>query len=306
MMIESIKEIGPQPIFSSLLIRSFTEIADKVHRGLRVFYKVFTENAEVLYQHVLRLYAISEDLSNFHHRAKIANITGGTTTAVGGVAAIAGLALAPVTFGASLIVSAVGLGVATAGGITAASASISDNVHDMNVGFMLLFTFFAQNFIEEPKLFHVTVKPFTFTLCLFNQDRKKIEEVVQDYDIRLSELRGSLSFVAEGVRRMRFHPLLRRNNYYAGDWEVRRALQTISLVGEPLEHAEEIVERSTRALNKVFKGMDRYFNKDSKELKKGCKKEVTTQVNTLAKTLQEGLVALNSIREQLMEATGQV
>lgn len=132
-------------LLSVILIRSFTEIADKVHRGLRVFHTVFTEQAEVMYLHVLRLYAIGEDLSNFHRRTKIANITGGTTTAVGGVAAIAGLALAPVTLGASLIVSAVGLGVATAGGITAASASISDNVHDMNVSFMPLFTFSFQN-----------------------------------------------------------------------------------------------------------------------------------------------------------------
>ncbi|KAK2865724.1 hypothetical protein Q7C36_001780 [Tachysurus vachellii] len=222
--------------------KSFTEIAEKVHQGLRVFYKVFTEHAEVLYQHVLRLYTISDDISNYHRRAKIANITGGTTTAVGGVAAITGLALAPVTFGASLIVSAVGLGVATAGGITAASASISDNVHDMN-------------------------------------DRKKIEVVVQDYETRLAELRRSLRFVAEGVRRMRFHPLLRRNNYYAGDWEVRRALQTISLVGDPVEHAEDIVEKSTVALKSVCKGIDSYFSKDLKELKKGCKKEVTMQVN---------------------------
>ncbi|XP_060720304.1 uncharacterized protein si:cabz01007807.1 isoform X2 [Tachysurus vachellii] len=249
--------------------KSFTEIAEKVHQGLRVFYKVFTEHAEVLYQHVLRLYTISDDISNYHRRAKIANITGGTTTAVGGVAAITGLALAPVTFGASLIVSAVGLGVATAGGITAASASISDNVHDMN-------------------------------------DRKKIEVVVQDYETRLAELRRSLRFVAEGVRRMRFHPLLRRNNYYAGDWEVRRALQTISLVGDPVEHAEDIVEKSTVALKSVCKGIDSYFSKDLKELKKGCKKEVTMQVNMLAKLLHEDLVMLNSMREQLMEAMGHV
>ncbi|KAI5087932.1 hypothetical protein C0J45_22421 [Silurus meridionalis] len=251
----------------SLPIRSFTEIADKVHQGLRVFYKVFTEQAEVLYLHVLRLYAIGDDLSNFHRRAKIANITGGTTSAVGGAAVITGLALAPVTLGASLIVSAVGLGVAAAGGITAASATLSDNVHEMS-------------------------------------DRKKIEVVLQDYETRLVELRRCLHFVAEGVRRMRLHPLLRRNNYYAGDWEVRRALQTISLVGDPVEQAEEIVQKSTMALNSVYKGMDNYFSKDSKELKKGCKKEVTMQVNMLAKLLHENLVVLNSTREHLMEATG--
>lgn len=129
---------------------------------------------------------------------------------------------------------------------------------------------------------------------------------MQDYDTRLVELRRCLRFVAEGVRRMRFHPLLRRNNYYAGDWEVRRALQTVSLVGEPVQQAEEIVEKSTVALNSVCKGMDNLFTKDSKEVKKGCKKEVTMQVNMLAKQLQEDLVALNSIREQLLESTGLV
>lgn len=120
-------------LFFFTFFRSFTEIADKVHRGLLVFYKSFTEQAEFLYQNVLLLYIIGDDVSSFRRRTKIANITGGTTTAVGGVAAIAGLALAPFTLGTSLIISAVGLGVATAGGIAAASATISDNIHEMNV-----------------------------------------------------------------------------------------------------------------------------------------------------------------------------
>lgn len=107
-------------------------MADKVQRGLRVFNKVFTERAEALWQSVITLHAVAEDISNFHHKAKIAGITGGTTTAVGGVTAIAGLALAPFTLGVSLVVTAVGVGVATAGGITSASAAISDNVNDMH------------------------------------------------------------------------------------------------------------------------------------------------------------------------------
>lgn len=106
-------------------------MADKVYRGLRVYNKVFTERAEVLWQSVIMLHAIADDINNFHHKAKIAGITGGTTTAVGGVAAIAGLVMAPFTMGVSLVITAVGVGVATAGGITSASAAISDNVHNM-------------------------------------------------------------------------------------------------------------------------------------------------------------------------------
>lgn len=107
-------------------------MADKVHRGLRLFNRMFTERAEVLWQYVLKLHAIADNTSNFHHKAKIAGITGGTTTALGSVTAIAGLALIPLTFGASVIITAVGVGVATAGGLTTASASISDNVNNMH------------------------------------------------------------------------------------------------------------------------------------------------------------------------------
>lgn len=138
------------------------------------------------------------------------------------------------------------------------------------------------------------------------QDRKKIETVVQDYETRLAELQRCLRFVSEGIRRLRCHPLLRRNNYYAGDWEVRRSLQTISLVTDPVERAEETVDIAMAALNSVCKGMDKFFTKDSRELRKGCKKEVTMRVRTLAKQLHEGLVELNSIREQLLDATGHV
>ncbi|XP_051756477.1 uncharacterized protein si:cabz01007807.1 isoform X2 [Ctenopharyngodon idella] len=248
---------------------SFKAVADKVHRGLRVYLKLFMEQAELLYQHVLILYGIADDISNFHHRTKIANITGGTTTAVGGAAAIAGLALIPVTFGASIIVSAIGLGVATAGGITAASASISDNIHNMH-------------------------------------DRKKIEIIIQDYEAQLVEMQRCLRFIIEGLCRLRTHPLLRRNNYYTGDWEVRRALQTISLVTDPVEQAEEITNYTLAKLASLHTGIDKYFTKDMKEVKKGCKKEATAEVRSLAKQLHEGLVELSSIREQLLDASGNI
>ena len=50
---------------------------------------------------------------------KIAGITGGTTTALGGVAAAAGVILCPLTLGASLALTVVGVGMAAAGGVTA-------------------------------------------------------------------------------------------------------------------------------------------------------------------------------------------
>lgn len=59
---------------------------------------------------------------------KIAGITGGATTVAGGVAAAAGVILSPFTLGASLALTAVGVGVAAAGGVTGASAAIANKV----------------------------------------------------------------------------------------------------------------------------------------------------------------------------------
>ncbi|XP_047433370.1 uncharacterized protein si:cabz01007807.1 isoform X2 [Mugil cephalus] len=250
--------------------KSFSILANKVHHGLRLFNKVFTERAEVLWQSIITLHAIADDISNFHQKAKIAGITGGTTTAVGGVTAIAGLALAPFTFGASLVITAVGVGVATAGGITSASAAISDNVNNM-------------------------------------QDRKKVEEVLQEYETHLLGIGKILHFINQGVYKLRGHPFLRSGTqHYSEDWEIRRAVQMISLVDSPIMRATEITDNAVVSLQGLFKGMDKYFIKDSRELKKGCKKEIVGEIKEVATVLNDTIVELNTIREELQDATGNV
>ncbi|XP_067426026.1 uncharacterized protein [Emydura macquarii macquarii] len=72
------------------------------------------------------LLEIADTLDKIHRGATIAKITGGSVGIAGGITAIVGLALAPVTFGASLIVSITGLAVSTAGGLTSAAATATD------------------------------------------------------------------------------------------------------------------------------------------------------------------------------------
>ncbi|KAL0970090.1 hypothetical protein UPYG_G00237020 [Umbra pygmaea] len=250
--------------------RSFIQLEEKVERGMRVFNKLFTERAEVLWQYVILLKGLADDIANFHRKAKIGNITGGTTAAIGGGAAIVGLALAPFTFGASLIVTAVGVGVAAAGGITSASATISDNVNNMN-------------------------------------ERKKVEVVLEHYQDMMDELGKVLRFVCEGLYRLRAHTLLRAGTqHYSGDWEVRRAVQIVSLVEKPTLRATELTDGASVAVRSLFKGMNKYFTKETRELKKGCKKEAVFNIRQVAQKLHEGLVELNAIRGELQDATGNV
>ncbi|XP_011618393.2 uncharacterized protein [Takifugu rubripes] len=250
--------------------KSFTILADKVQRGLRVFNKVFTERAEVLWQYIITLHAIADNISEFHQKAKIAGITGGTTTAVGGVTAVAGLVLAPFTFGASLVITAVGVGVATAGGITSASAAISDNINNMH-------------------------------------DRKKVEIILQEYEAQLLDIKKILNFLDQGMYKLRGHPFLRSGTqHYSEYWEVRKAVQMVSLVDRPVMKAVEITDSAIASVQGLFKGMDKYFLKDSRELKKGCKKEVVAQIKQVANSLNDAIVTLNAIREELHDATGSI
>ncbi|XP_034470850.1 uncharacterized protein LOC117779094 [Hippoglossus hippoglossus] len=247
--------------------RSFSALADKVHRGLRVFNKVFTERAEVLWQSIILLHAITDDISDFHKKAKVAGIT---TTAVGGVAAIAGLALAPFTFGASLVITAVGVGVATAGGIASASVAMSDNSNNMH-------------------------------------DRKKVEIALKEYEGHLLDLGKILHFIDKGLYKLRGHPFLRSGTqHYSENWETRRAVQIISLVDSPVMRATEITDGAIASVQGLFRGMDKFFVKDSRELKKGCRREVVAQIKDVANVLNTTVVELNTIREELQDATGNV
>lgn len=78
---------------------------------------------------VVELLAVADAADNFHKKTVTASIGGGVASVAGSITTITGLALAPFTFGSSLIITAVGIGVATAGGLTSASANITDTMH---------------------------------------------------------------------------------------------------------------------------------------------------------------------------------
>ncbi|XP_069575371.1 apolipoprotein L1 isoform X2 [Brachyistius frenatus] len=266
---------------------AFAVTAEKVQKGIRVFNKLFSERAEALWQHVINLNAIADSLDKFNKKTKIAQITGGSTSAIGGVATIAGLALAPVTFGTSLIVTAVGLGVATAGGLTSAGAGISNQVNN-------------------------------------SMDRKKVEKIVEDYQEKMLDLNKCLKFIKQGIENLRRFDLLRlKKNAYNQDFpelnsrfyedgamagkailinanEIMRVVQIANVAGSTAARAVQIASMATGVLTGLFVGMDIYFvAKDSKELKKGAKSEFAAKIRDVATQLHDGLVELNGIRDEL-------
>uniref|UniRef100_UPI0037E93296 nucleolar protein dao-5-like isoform X1 n=1 Tax=Semicossyphus pulcher TaxID=241346 RepID=UPI0037E93296 len=267
--------------------KAFAVTADKVQKGIRVFNKLFSERAESLWQHVIDLNGIADGLDKFSKNTKIAQITGGSTSAIGGVATIAGLALAPITMGTSLIVTAVGLGVATAGGLTSAGAGISNQVNN-------------------------------------SMDRKKVEKIVQDYQEKITDLNKCLKFIKQGIENLkRFDLMKMKKHAYNRDFpvlsssfyedgamagkailinanEIMRVVQIANVAGSTAARAVQIASMATGVLTGLFVGMDIYFvAKDSKELKKGAKSEFAAKIREVATQLHDGLVELNTIREEL-------
>lgn len=272
-------------------LRAFAVTAEKIQKGICVYNKLFSERAESLWQQVINLNSIADGLDKFSKNTKIAQITGGSTSAIGGVATIAGLALAPVTMGTSLIVTAVGLGVATAGGLTSAVAGISNQVNN-------------------------------------SMDRKKVEKIVQDYQDKLADINKCLVFIKQGIENLRKFDLVKMENHaYNRDFpvlsssfyedgvmagkailinanEIMRVVQITNVVGSTAARAVRIANMATGVLTGLFVGMDIYFvAKDSIELKKGAKSEFAAKIREVATQLQDGLVELNSIRDELQSTS---
>lgn len=139
------------------------DAADRVFMAARLFVRLFNKRGASLQQRILELLALADAADAFHKKTVTASVGGGVASVAGSITTITGLILAPFTMGASLIVTAVGIGVATAGGLASASANITDTVHSKT-------------------------------------DRKKVEQMILGYQDEIKDIKECLEFVQ--VRRL--------------------------------------------------------------------------------------------------------
>nr|XP_008521151.1 PREDICTED: apolipoprotein L domain-containing protein 1 isoform X2 [Equus przewalskii]XP_008521152.1 PREDICTED: apolipoprotein L domain-containing protein 1 isoform X2 [Equus przewalskii] len=93
--------------------------------ALRRFQGLLLDRRGRLHGQVLRLREVARRLERLRRRSLAANVAGSSLSAAGAVTAIVGLSLSPVTLGVSLLASAVGLGMATAGGAVTITSDLS-------------------------------------------------------------------------------------------------------------------------------------------------------------------------------------
>lgn len=101
--------------------------------NIKIFCAFFRRDHQHLKGQIRHLDEITNELETVHRKTTIGSLTGGVIGAAGGITSIVGLVLAPFTLGASLAVTAVGVGIAAAGGATGAASNITNMVRQKSL-----------------------------------------------------------------------------------------------------------------------------------------------------------------------------
>uniref|UniRef100_A0A3P8RN26 Si:cabz01007802.1 n=1 Tax=Amphiprion percula TaxID=161767 RepID=A0A3P8RN26_AMPPE len=243
------------------------EAADRVFMAARLFVRFFNQRGASLQQRILELLALADAADNFHKKTVTASVGGGVASIAGSVTTITGLILAPFTAGTSLIVTAVGIGIATAGGVTSASANITDTVHSKT-------------------------------------DRKKVEKMIQDYQEEIKDIKECLEFLQhlnQNVKHVMKEGGRAGKALVINTESLISTIQVLNVAGGAAK-AAQVMSVTTGVMSGLFLALDVFFlAKDSMELRKGAKTEFAAKIREVCKDLQDGLLELNSIKEQLQK-----
>ncbi|XP_046699498.1 apolipoprotein L6-like isoform X2 [Silurus meridionalis] len=260
--------------------------ADRVYKAARLFVYLFKKREASLYMRVVELLAAADAADNFHKKTVTASIGGGVASIAGGITTITGLALAPITFGSSLIVSAVGISMATAGGLTTASANITDTVHSRT-------------------------------------DRAKVEQIILAYQEEIKDIRECLEFLQTGMETLEecsFQEYMESISKRAMNRNVKHVMKETGRAGKALLISAESLASTVQVLTTaggvakvtqvlsvtggvmsgLFLALDVFFlARDSRDLHKGAKTKFAAKIRDVCKELLDGLIELKRIKEEL-------
>uniref|UniRef100_A0A3Q3LEN5 Uncharacterized protein n=1 Tax=Mastacembelus armatus TaxID=205130 RepID=A0A3Q3LEN5_9TELE len=241
--------------------KSFNQRAMNVSKALRLYNLLMLKRAESLRINITEFNAISDSLDKIEKKTKTMDIAGGTAGAVGGVTAVVGIALAPMTFGASLIATAVGAGmVASAGGMTAHTAKAKKKI----------------------------------------VNRITVEKLAYEYKASVADLEHCLDYILSGMNELRRHDIARLQRAGAQQDALKMAHLSQSVFSSIMvDNGRTSVAHtggmsSERLVCAFIDEMDQYFTGlDGLKLRNSVKSKFSGRVRLLAKNLQDELDRLN-------------
>ncbi|XP_074125755.1 apolipoprotein L6-like [Sminthopsis crassicaudata] len=96
-----------------------------------IFLKEFPDKKMKLEERIQGLHAVADQVEKTHKKCAITNVVAGSTSVISGVMTILGLALAPVTVGGSLILSASGIGLGALATVTSLSSNVIEHASNL-------------------------------------------------------------------------------------------------------------------------------------------------------------------------------
>ncbi|KAM9783781.1 uncharacterized protein LOC133169885 isoform X2 [Syngnathus typhle] len=242
-------------------IRVFNQRALNTKQVLHLFNILMTRRSQRLQSYISNFHSFSELLDKEKKMVKTMGIAGGTTGAVGGVAAVFGIALAPFTMGASLAVTAVGVGmVGAAGGMGARASKATKKVGDRNT----------------------------------------IENLVRNYMLDVADIEQCLKFILCEITEVQRHNLerLKQAGALPDALTVAHKLQSvINNINNGKNNVYTSGLSSGSLLCAFAAEMDQYFKEKGgqQRLRKSTKSRLSGRFQLLARNLQEELDYLNFV-----------
>ncbi|XP_062341069.1 cell surface glycoprotein 1-like isoform X2 [Osmerus eperlanus] len=240
-------------------IREVNQRALHLKKAFRLFNYLLIKRSDALRSHISDLNSLADCLVKVQKKTQTMGIAGGTVGAVGGVTAIVGIALAPMTMGASLIATAVGAGmVVSAGGMGAKAAQASRK------GSMV--------------------------------DRARVEKVVWRYKADITDMEHCLSFILAGVDVLRRHNVTRLQSAGAEPEALRLATLAHTLTPGSTHtsgSSDTLFQMFRKDMDQYFVG------KDGQRLKRGTETTFSCQLRLFAHGLQAQLDEMCSVWERL-------
>ncbi|XP_073332142.1 apolipoprotein L6-like [Pagrus major] len=235
--------------------------AEHLYNATQVYIHLLSVHGDDLKEQSAEMLSIADNLDKVSKGTKIAGITGGATSVAGSVAAVAGVILSPITLGASLALTVVGVGVAAAGGVTGASAAIANKVN-------------------------------------VTQDKKKIEKTFQEYERHMVDIQNCLKFIDEGMKQLQQHDLSVLSKAREESVRVARVVQ-LATTGGGSARAIEANSKASGLMEGFALGLDMHFiqGKDGNKLKKGHESKLAKKIRGLAEDLNKALDELMQLRD---------
>lgn len=238
----------------------FNQRAINLRRAIYLYKLLMAQSKDRLQQIISDFRSISGTMDKVKQKSKNMGIAGGATGAVGGVTAVVGIALAPVTMGISLVATAVGAGmVASAGGMGAHAVKVKRKM----------------------------------------VDRKTVESLVDRYRMDVVDLEMCLDLILCGMNELRRLDLARLHRAGAlpeALGTAHLAHDVYTRITDSRTPAHTGGTPSERLLQAFTKELDQYFTESKgQKLKSSNKSKFSGRVELLASHLQEELDHLEQV-----------